>query len=82
MARQLYEASSPGVPWEELPPRSHRRLRERTKHWLNTDAVDRMTPVRLADVPSDRTREHSIGVSVSATNAETQIATATEMPNS
>jgi hypothetical protein len=49
VARQLYEAPGPGVPWEELPPRCQRRLRERAKHWLNTLAVDRMTPERLAE---------------------------------
>jgi hypothetical protein len=49
VARQLYEAPGPGVPWEELPPRCQRRLRERAKHWLNTLAVDRMTPQRLAE---------------------------------
>ncbi len=49
VARRLYEAATPSVPWEELASRCHRRLRERAKHWLNTLAVDRMTRERLAE---------------------------------
>ena len=35
--------------WDELSNRAQRRLRNRTKKWLNTTAVDRMTPARLAE---------------------------------
>jgi hypothetical protein len=35
--------------WEDLSHRAQRRLRNRTKKWLNTAAVDRMTPARLAE---------------------------------
>jgi putative ATP-dependent endonuclease of OLD family len=34
-------------PWELLPGRARKRLRERTKRWLNTHAADRMTAQRI-----------------------------------
>jgi putative ATP-dependent endonuclease of OLD family len=49
IARQIYVKESPGVPWEELPRRNQTRRRNRVKRWLNTKAVDRMTPQRLAE---------------------------------
>lgn len=36
--------------WNGLSRRAHRRLRDRAKHWLNTMAVERMTPPLLADM--------------------------------
>ena len=38
-----------GAGWHELSLRARKRLRYNTKHWLNTLAVDRMTPARLAE---------------------------------
>jgi hypothetical protein len=35
--------------WESLSRRARQRLRNRAKTWLNTSAVDRMTPERLAE---------------------------------
>jgi hypothetical protein len=35
--------------WDHLSHRAKRRLRNRSKKWLNTTAVDRMTPARLAE---------------------------------
>jgi hypothetical protein len=35
--------------WESLSRRARRRLRDKAKKWLNQDAVDRMTPQRLAE---------------------------------
>ena len=37
------------MPWEELFRRTQTRRRNRVKRWLNTKAVDRMTPQRLAE---------------------------------
>lgn len=34
--------------WHALSRRARRRLRDRAKRWLNTTAVARMTPARLA----------------------------------
>ena len=36
------------VPWDDLPQRTRRRQCARVKKWLNTRAVERMTPARLA----------------------------------
>ncbi len=49
IARQAYVKEYPGVPWEELFRRTQTRRRNRVKRWLNTKAVDRMTPQRLAE---------------------------------
>lgn len=51
-ARQVYDQSPEGPIWELLPGRARKRYRERVKHWLNTAAVERMTPERLRE--SDR----------------------------
>jgi hypothetical protein len=40
--------------WESLSRRARRRLRDKAKRWLNRDAVDRMTPQRLAERDPDR----------------------------
>jgi putative ATP-dependent endonuclease of OLD family len=37
------------IHWSSLSRRARKRLRDRAKHWLNTEAVDRMTPARLAE---------------------------------
>lgn len=38
-----------GSSWESLSRRARRRLRDKAKKWLNREAVDRMTPERLAE---------------------------------
>jgi putative ATP-dependent endonuclease of the OLD family len=35
--------------WEDLSPKTKKRLRNRAKKWLNRDAADQMTPARLAE---------------------------------
>jgi hypothetical protein len=37
------------VPWDTLPSRARRRLRNLAKGWLNAGAADRMTVARLAE---------------------------------
>lgn len=39
--------------WEALSRRGRRRLRDKAKRWLNREAVDRMTPDRLAERDPD-----------------------------
>ena len=39
--------------WEALSRRARRRLRDKAKRWLNREAVDRMTPARLAERDPD-----------------------------
>jgi len=39
----------PGIPWEALSPRTRQRLSYRAKRWLNTQAVEHMTPELLAE---------------------------------
>ena len=50
MERQerLFPKQAGGPDWSELKSRTRRRLRNRSKKWLNTEAVDRMTIGRLA----------------------------------
>lgn len=52
LARSVHAMTS-AISWDELPPRNRARKRNRTKRWLNTAAVDRMTPARLAEVDPD-----------------------------
>ena len=49
IARQDFVRAYPGEVWEELPRRTQTRRRNRVKRWLNTKAVERMTPGRLAE---------------------------------
>jgi hypothetical protein len=53
IARKVFEASHPDRDWDTLPYRVRRRLRDRAKRWLNTDAVDRMTIDRLRERDPD-----------------------------
>jgi hypothetical protein len=46
-ARARYARQEPQQPWDELPGRSRKRRRDKAKRWLNTKAVDRMTPERV-----------------------------------
>lgn len=49
LAAQAGFVSQDATNWESLSRRAHSRLRERAKAWLNTVAVERMTPERLAE---------------------------------
>jgi hypothetical protein len=48
-AQAIYARQDKPSPWESLPPRSRKRRRGQVKNLLNTAAVDRMTPARLAE---------------------------------
>jgi len=48
VARQAYERRERPLPWDQLPARARKRHRDKAKKWLNTRAVERMTPTRLA----------------------------------
>lgn len=52
VASQLLKQSG-GPPWSELSSRGKRRLKNRAKKWINTEAVSRMTVQRLADRDPD-----------------------------
>lgn len=49
VARRAHESQEHHVPWEQLPIRARKRLRDKAKKWLNGRAVERMTPERLAE---------------------------------
>lgn len=49
IARKIYARECPNDVWAELPRRKQTRRRNRVKKWLNTKAVERMTPQRLAE---------------------------------
>jgi hypothetical protein len=49
VAAQVTFDQSKGGSWGALSRRARRRLRDKAKKWLNQDAVDRMTPRRLAE---------------------------------
>lgn len=55
VARLVHERAGKTICWESLPGRARKRQRDRAKQWLNTRAVDRMTPARLAE--SDPAKE-------------------------
>lgn len=46
-ARCSWLSANREPPWESLAPRARKRQRERAKHWLNTQAVERMTVERI-----------------------------------
>jgi hypothetical protein len=48
VAQTQLEQKAAGA-WEQLSTRGRKRLRSAAKRWLNTDAVDCMTAVRLAE---------------------------------
>lgn len=52
VAQRMLELSG-GPVWSDLPSRGRRRLRDRAKKWLNTEAVARMTAARLAERDPD-----------------------------
>ena len=49
IARHCYARLNTQDSWNDLPTRTRRRRRNRVKKWLNTRAVERMTPKRLAE---------------------------------
>ncbi len=49
VARRAYERQERLIAWESLPARTRKRRRDKAKAWLNTRAVDRMTPDRLTE---------------------------------
>ena len=48
VACQIHERLEGHLPWNSLHVRARKLRRERAKIWLNTKAVERMTPQRLA----------------------------------
>ncbi|MEQ8788433.1 MAG: ATP-dependent endonuclease [Pirellulaceae bacterium] len=53
LAQANYCQTCPSLPWEQLPYRARRRLTNRVKRWLNTQAVEYMTPELLAERDPD-----------------------------
>jgi len=53
LARTMYFERHPQDSWLQLPARSRKRRRDKLKKWLNTSAVERMTPERLAQSDPD-----------------------------
>jgi hypothetical protein len=49
VAKRCYRSPAGEPAWENLTGRAHKRCRERAKRWLNREAVERMTPDRLAE---------------------------------
>lgn len=49
VARACHEQNGGQPPWDQLPLRARKRRQNHAKKWLNTSAVDRMTPERLAE---------------------------------
>ncbi len=49
VAQAVHERSCCSLLWHELPHRRQKRYRERAKRWLNTRAVERMTPQLLSE---------------------------------
>lgn len=53
VARRSYELIGGTHHWEAIPSRKRRQMKHRAKRWLNTDAVDAMTPALLAEQDPD-----------------------------
>lgn len=49
IARSMRDCHPHSVPWDQLPARARKRLRDKAKKWLNSLAVEHMTPERLAE---------------------------------
>ena len=49
VACRANERHEPRVDWNDLSARARKRLHYKAKRWLNTKAVERMTPERLAE---------------------------------
>lgn len=48
VARQVYAGRYHALSWDASPARARKRRRDKAKQWLNVQAVERMTPSRLA----------------------------------
>ncbi len=53
IARHCYDRHPDYMPWTELPARTRKRRRDKVKKWLNTKAVQQMTPERIAECDPD-----------------------------
>ncbi|MCE9555417.1 MAG: ATP-dependent endonuclease [Planctomycetes bacterium] len=53
VARRSYDLVGGSHLWEDIPSRKRRQMKHRAKRWLNTDAVDAMTPDLLAQQDPD-----------------------------
>ena len=53
IARHEHDCRDHNIPWNQLPVRTRKRMRNKAKKWLNREAVDRMTSERLADRDPD-----------------------------
>ena len=49
VAGHVWQRAGKPIDWLDLPLRARHRLRGKVKRWLNTEAVARMTPERLAE---------------------------------
>ena len=49
VARQVHLLRTPATDWSAVPHRERKRLRNRVKRWLNSEAVMRMTPELLQE---------------------------------
>ncbi len=49
VARHAIVSLASGISWDELPARARKRLCYKAKRWLNSRAVEQMTPARLAE---------------------------------
>ena len=49
VARRTYDLDGGTHRWEAIPSRKRRQMKHRAKRWLNTDAVDAMTPELLTE---------------------------------
>jgi len=58
VAQRLFEAKPRNITWQLLPYRSRKRLRDRAKCWLNTEAVDWMTIGHLEERDPDGEIQH------------------------
>lgn len=58
VAQRLFEAKPRGIAWQSLPYRSRKRLRDRAKCWLNTEAADWMTIEQLEERDPDGEVSH------------------------
>lgn len=61
VARRIFESKPRSITWRELPYRSRKRLRDRAKSWLNTEAVDWMTIGHLEERDPDGEIQHWLG---------------------
>lgn len=58
VAHRIFESKPRSITWQALPYRSRKRLRDRAKCWLNTEAVDWMTIGHLEERDPDGEIQH------------------------